>query len=135
MGSRRARPVAPTTVVFDTGALIALERGNERLRALLGLAVEMDATIIVPAGVLAQAWRDGAKQSRLSKFAKDPRVVVEVLDAETARASGALCARAETSDVIDASVIVAAMRHRCGVVTSDPADLERLAPTVALHRV
>lgn len=42
---------------LDTGALIAIERGDRRLQALLGEATVAGAEIAVPAGVVAQ---DGA---------------------------------------------------------------------------
>ncbi|HEY3000756.1 MAG TPA: hypothetical protein VGJ44_00275 [Kribbellaceae bacterium] len=44
-----------------------------------------------------------------------------------ARAAGALCGRAATSDVVDALVVVLAARLGAAVVTSDPVDLARLA--------
>jgi hypothetical protein len=43
----------------------------------------------------------------------------------TASASG-------TADVIDAIVIVTAVRHQAPVVTSDPADLTRIADSIGV---
>jgi hypothetical protein len=43
-------------VTLDTGALIAIERGDPRMQALLDEAAAVGADLAVPAGVLAQAW-------------------------------------------------------------------------------
>lgn len=37
-----------------------------------------------------------------------------------------MCGRSGTLDVIDASVVALAMRHRAGIVTSDPGDIAKL---------
>jgi hypothetical protein len=51
---------------LDTGALIALERGEERVIALLDRALATpDASIHIPAGVLAQAFEMGLVKCRL----------------------------------------------------------------------
>ena len=51
---------------------------------------------------------------------------VLVLDARQARAAGQLCGVATTTDVIDASVAVAAGDRGARVLTSDPDDIRRL---------
>ena len=52
-----------------------------------------------------------------------------------AEAAGALCGRAGTSDVIDASVVLVARRERAPVITSDVGDLRRLDPKLELERI
>jgi hypothetical protein len=52
-----------------------------------------------------------------------------------AEAAGVLCRRAGTSDVIDASVVLTALRERAVVVTSDPDDLRRLYSRVRVQRI
>ena len=53
------------------------------------------------------------------------------LDGASAHDSGSLCGRAGSTDVIDASVVVAASRlaarDSVAVITSDPDDIGRLA--------
>jgi hypothetical protein len=44
-------------VTLDTGASIAIDRGDRRLQALLDEAHVGGADLTVPAGVVAQAWR------------------------------------------------------------------------------
>ncbi len=119
MGPKRARPV-----VLDTGVLIAVERADRRVIRLLELAEE----IHVPAAVVAQAWRNPARQVRLVRvLAADP-VQVHALDDEEAKAVGHLCGASGTSDVVDASVVLLARRVGGVTVTSDPDDLHLIDP-------
>jgi len=60
---------------------------------------------------------------------------VPALDQILAEAAGALCGRAGTSDVIDASVVLTARRERARVVTSDVDDLRHLDPDLPLERI
>ena len=117
----------PRNLIFDAGALVALEKGDQKIRALLALAVRHDARIVIPAGVVAQVWRDGARQARLARFLASPSVTIDVLDSQSARACGILCGKSKTSDVVEASLLVSAARHGGVIVTSDPKDLRRLA--------
>jgi hypothetical protein len=119
--------------VLDAGALIAIERGDERMSALLDASRKTAVQFLVPAGALAQAWRDGTRQTRLARFLKTTQVAVLPLSDARARASGQLCGIAGTRDVIDASVVLAAREHQCAVVTGDRADLRVLNPSLELH--
>ncbi|HLI43966.1 MAG TPA: hypothetical protein VKU92_05805 [Acidimicrobiales bacterium] len=113
-------------IVLDAGALIAVERGD---RAVIALCAE-SAFVVVPAGVIGQVWRDGARQVRVGRLVNATGTVIEHLDLAVAKSAGALCGRAGTSDVIDATVVLGARAHRARVVTSDRADIARLDPAV-----
>jgi len=121
-----------TTVVLDTGALIGFERNDRRVVAIIVRELEHHDPIVVPAGVVAQAWRDGSRQIRLARLLGSPLCEVLAFDDRQARAAGQLRGVAATSDVIDASVAVAvavavAARDRgAKLLTSDPDDLRRL---------
>ena len=128
MGARR-----PREVVLDTSALIGIERRDGRMAALLAASLRTPVRFLVPAGVLAQAWRDGARQTRLARFLKTPAVEVLPLTDALARAAGVLCGLSRTSDVVDASVVLAARERRCPIVTGDPEDLGALDPSLRLH--
>ena len=130
MGKARAR-----SVVLDAGALIAFERRDARMRALVRRALETKSRLIIPAGVLAQVYRNPAEQVPLRALANGPTTTVPPLDRALAEASGTLCGRTGTSDVVDASVVLVARRERAVVVTSDTDDLRRLDPTLELARV
>jgi len=122
-------------VVLDAGALIAFERGGERARALVRLAVAREHTLVVPAGALAQVWRDGRRQARLASLVNHRLTEVDPLDEQMAKAAGALCGRTNTSDVVDASIVLTARTRGAAIVTSDTVDLRRLDPGAALHEV
>jgi hypothetical protein len=115
-------------VTYDTGALLAADRGERRMwvrhRALLALR-EIPT---VPAPVVAQGWRGGARQALLARLLVG--CDVEALEDEQARAVGSLAARAGTPDVVDACVVEGALRRRDLVVTSDPDDLKGIATAV-----
>lgn len=123
------------SVTFDTGALIALERGDSRMVALLQMLVRRRERLRVPAGVVGQAWRGGARQAVLARFLSSPEVDVVNLDQSMAQACGELCAATSTSDVVDASVVLVAREHHDTIVTSDVADLRRLDPSARLERI
>lgn len=115
-------------LVLDTGALIALDRNDRTMWAMLRVAADNATAVSVPAGAIAQAWRDGARQALRARALKHCDEVP--LDGGLARASGVLCGHASTVDVVDASIaVIAAARSRHGdvaIVTSDPDDLNQL---------
>jgi hypothetical protein len=125
----------PRTIVLDAGALIAFERGNARMRAVVREALAESVRLVIPAGALGQVWRGSPRQVALRALTKGPTTLVPALDHVLAEAAGVLCGRAGTSDVIDASVVLVARRERAVVVTSDVDDLRRLDPTLPLERI
>jgi predicted nucleic acid-binding protein len=120
---------------LDSGPLIAFERGDARIRALLREALDADVRVVIPAGVLAQVWRNPAKQVALSALSRASTTVVVSLDQVLAEAVGVLCGKRRTSDVVDASVVLTARREGAPIVTSDVDDLRHLDKGVELHRI
>jgi hypothetical protein len=88
--------------------------------------------VIVPAGVVGQAWRGGGRQARLARLLNARDVLVEPLIDAGARAAGVLCGITGTTDVIDATVLLTARRHDGIVISSDRGDLEVLDPTITV---
>lgn len=111
------------SVVFDAGALIALERRDSRVLALLSEIAAAEITVYLPAGVLAQVWRGTPRQALLSRLLKARAVKVVPLDQAEALRVGLLLARAGASDVTDAHVALVAKPLGALVVTSDPGDI------------
>jgi predicted nucleic acid-binding protein len=135
MGKARSRNIKsdgpPRTVVLDSGALIAFERGDERMRALFLEARAAGASLVIPAGVLGQVWRAPATQVALGSLVKAAMTTVASLDKVMAEAAGVLCGRRKTADVIDASVVLTArLEGAATIVTSDVNDLRHLDPGV-----
>ena len=90
MGRPRAR-LAPVVLTLDAGALIAIERGDPRMVALLDrVAHGIAARFAVPVNVLAQVWRGGTRQAVLARFLRLPEVEVVLLD-EPERPSAGGC--------------------------------------------
>ena len=73
--------------------------------------------------VVAQVWRDGANQARLAAFLKS----VTVHPLEDGRVLGRLLALAGTSDVVDAHLVMVAVRLGDSILTGNPDDLGRIA--------
>ena len=119
-------------LTLDAGALIAFGRGERGIIALLARALERELEVAVPAGVIAQVWRDGRRQARLARLLAADEVEIVVLDDGRARAAGQLCGVRRTTDIVDASVVLCARERGHRIVTSDPDDLARLDPAAAL---
>jgi hypothetical protein len=124
-----------TGVTLDAGALIAIEKNDRRVVAALRLALEEQLPITVPAGVVGQVWRDGARQVRLARLLGATAVSVEPLDDLRARAAGQLCGATGTKDLIDACVVLSAKARGDRIFTSDVAELRALDPAIRLERV
>jgi hypothetical protein len=122
-------------LTLDAGALLAFERGDRRVVNILRKAVVTGSNVAVPAGVVGQVWRDGARQARMARLLRSPTVEIEALDDHRAKAAGQLCGKAGTSDVIDASVVLCARHREHTVMTSDPHDLRRLDSTLKIDVV
>jgi hypothetical protein len=117
-------------VTYDTGALVAADRGERRIWARHRALLAARSVPTVPAPVVAQAWRGGSRQALLAQLLRGSDV--EALDDDLARAVGALAAKAGTTDVVDACVTEGALRRHDVVISSDPDDLRAIAG--AVHR-
>ncbi len=113
-------------ITLDAGALIALDRNDRRVVALIARAHETGAKVVVPAGALAQAIRKPERQARLSRLVRQPDTTVVALDRVDAVRVGRLLAASGTADVVDAHVVVCARRARTAVATSDEGDIRVL---------
>ncbi|HAS08994.1 MAG TPA: PIN domain nuclease, partial [Acidimicrobiaceae bacterium] len=93
-------------ITLDAGPLIALDRNDRRVVALLARARETGARVTVPATALAQALRRPAQQARLARLVRQPTTDVVPLDRVDATSVGRLLAASGTSDVVDAHVAI-----------------------------
>ena len=123
------------SAVVDTGALIAWERATRTMVALVAEARAIGATLTVPAGCVAQAWRNPRRQARLAALLRRPEIDIVPLDASDARLVGVLLASSQTTDTVDAHVAICALRLGLPVLTSDPGDLSRLSAEIQTVRV
>jgi hypothetical protein len=118
-------------VTYDTGALVAADRGERRQWARHRALLAHRDVPTVPAPVLARAWRGGSRQALLSRLLAG--CDTEALDDARARAAGTLAARAGTSDIVDACVVEGALRRRDLVISSDSGDLYAIAAATSSH--
>lgn len=111
-------------LTLDAGALIAYERGEERVREILAVAYVRGLVPTIPAVALAEVWRGDAKDARVARLLK--ACSIETLDERMARAAGHLRRATRGADTIDACVAVGVSQRGDAVATSDPDDLRRL---------
>lgn len=107
-------------LVFDSGALIALERGDRKVAALLVAAVAGGIEAVTSCACVAEVWRDPARQARLTRALSGFRELS--LDPLQARACGMLLAQTATNNVTDAALSQLA-RDGDTILTSDPHDI------------
>lgn len=107
---------------FDTGALIALERGDHRMRVVLKLARADGLRIVVPTVVVGEWWR-GKTKTRESIVAS---VQLEPLTVSLAKLAGEALAKVRKATFVDAVVMASAAQRGDVVYTSDQGDLDRL---------
>lgn len=119
-------------ITFDAGGLIALDRNDRRVIALLARATELGMRITVPATALAQAIRNHARQARLSRLIRQASTDLVPLNGPDATAVGLLLAESATTDIVDAHVVICAQRSGQVVVTNDPGDIGRIDPKLRL---
>jgi predicted nucleic acid-binding protein len=108
---------------FDTGVLIAADRGDRAIWARIEAIVNNGVLPTIPTPVVTEAWRS-SRQARLSRLLQLCRV--EPLDGHTARRAGELCGRAGSQDPVDAVVVSSAAARGGAIWTADPDDLRVL---------
>jgi predicted nucleic acid-binding protein len=111
-------------LTLDAGALIAYERGDERVREILAVAYARGLVPTIPAVALAEVWRGDAKDARVARLLK--ACSIEALDERLARAAGRLRRATPEASTIDACVAVGVSQRVDTVATSDPDDLRKL---------
>ena len=117
-----SRSAVPVGVTYDSGMLIAFDRGDRVSLARHAALVRAGQMPTVPAGVLAQVWRSD-RQVPLARALR--ACEVEPLTDDRARAVGRLAAATGHHDVVDLSVVEGALRRGHRVATSDPQGLLR----------
>ena len=125
MGRDQATTV-PDRLILDAGALIALARGDLRVRALIEHTLLDQVLVVVPTPVLAQVHRGGRDHARTDRAWRWIDEFVPTSE-RTARSAGELLARAGLSDAIDAIVAAEALDGApAAILTSDPKDISDL---------
>jgi hypothetical protein len=112
------------SMVCDTGALIAFDRGDRHVAALVEAVRRRRELLVTSSGCVAQAWREGGpKQALLARLLNG--IHERALDPTISRHVGGLCSATSSTDVVDAHVVSLA-RDGDIILTSDLDDLQKL---------
>ncbi|MDA8400287.1 MAG: twitching motility protein PilT [Actinomycetota bacterium] len=103
-------------VTYDTGALIAGNRNDRRMWALHVGFIAEKVIPVVPAPVLAEAWRGGSRQASLVRMLAG--CDFEAMSPDQARRVGELAGRSRLDDVVDVTVVEGAVRRGDDVVVT-----------------
>lgn len=109
-------------ITLDTGALIAVERRDDRMRALLTTALATGVRLTVPTCVVGEWWR--GQRGPVARILQAVRV--EPLHLELAKLAGEAMARVRGATLVDCVVVASAAQRGDLVLTSDLADLTRI---------
>ena len=113
-------------LLLDAGGLLAWAHGDPLARAVILEAVRREALVVVPIVVVAQVIRGGPTDAPVDQVLKRVGEFAAVT-LSAARQAGALLAATGTTDVVDALVVVEALRLLpAAILTSDPGDLRLL---------
>lgn len=118
-------------LTLDTGALIALERRDRRVKALITAALDQGGLVTVPAPVLVEWCRDASlRPTWLAALAIEP------LTAHVACLAGESLGRVGAGpSVVDAVVMTSAAQRGDRVLTGDMEDLTKLQAVFASVRL
>lgn len=114
------------TAVLDAGALIAIDKRDRSVGAMLRLLQREGAPIRTSAAAVAQVWRDGRRQANLARVL--PGVDIAALDEVAAKRIGELLRASDSTDLVDAHVALL-VPPEGRVLTSDDADIHALLRT------
>lgn len=117
-------------MILDAGFLISVDRGERAAQEFLTAALAHETPLTTTHPVVAQVWRDGARQARLVRFLQS--VVVVAFD--DGPEVGNLLTRSGTTDVVDAHLVVVAVRRSEPILTGDVHDLESLIAALPERR-
>lgn len=140
MGRRNPSPLTPR-LVLDTGALIALERGDARARAQLAAAASRGYVAAVPVLVMMEGLDGARPAARMNRVLASLDGDVALVPAIARQAPG-LRHRAGVASITDAVLVLEALAVPGSVIlTGDPGDIHALleasgsAGTVPVLRV
>jgi len=112
-------------VSFDSGVLIALERGETRAWAWMKRATERREPPLVSVVAVAECWRDHRGQRNLARALQ--ACDVRDVDLDQAKAAGRALGDVAGSGTSDALIAALAARTGAVLVTADIDDMRQLA--------
>lgn len=135
---KKSEAAASAPLILDSGAVIALSRGDQRARAFVDRALDMGSELLVPSVVIAETVRGGPGDAPVNRVLAAVDSVLAA-DASAGRIAGSLLGQTRSNETIDALVVAGVIQLGGGrILTSDPHDLALLASDaagVSVHRV
>ena len=113
-------------LILDAGALIAIDRRDRRVGAMLRVAQRDGLAVRSSAAVVAQVWRDRARQAPLAMMLRGVQILS--IDEMVGKQVGELLGRTKSSDIVDGHIALIATTGDV-IATSDPGDIQRLLDT------
>jgi hypothetical protein len=110
-------------LVLDAGGLIAVDRHDRRVGAMLRVAQQERMPVRTCATVVAQVWRNGSRQANLARVLTGVEAVS--LDLNSGKSVGEVLALSNAADVVDGH-LGSIVRSGDTVLTSDAADVKRI---------
>jgi predicted nucleic acid-binding protein len=119
-------------LILDSGAVIALADGQTRARQFLERALRDRLLVVVPAAVVAETTRGGARDAPINRILQAVHEIAPITEV-VAREAGRLLATASIPNAtVDALIVAEAVLHGPSVIlTGDPGDISAFA---ANHR-
>ena len=111
------------TAVLDAGALIAIDKRDRTVGAMLRVLQREGVPVNTSAAAVAQVWRDGGRQANLARVL--PGVDIAALDEVAAKKVGELLRASHSTDLVDAHVALLVTQDG-SVLTSDDDDIKAL---------
>ena len=111
------------TAVLDAGALIAIDKRDRTVGAMLRVLQREGVPVNTSAAAVAQVWRDGGRQANLARVL--PGVDIAPLDELAAKKVGELLRASASTDLVDAHVALLVTQEG-SVLTSDDDDIKTL---------
>jgi len=110
-------------LVLDAGGLIAIDRLDRAVGAMLRVAQQEKLPVRTSAAVVAQVWRNGALQVNLARVLAG--VDAATLDGVRGRSVGEILALSKTADVVDGHLGLV-VQSGDTVLTSDAEDIKKI---------
>ena len=114
------------TAVLDAGALVAVDKRDRGIGAMLRVLQREGVPVITSAGAVAQVWRDGRRQANLARVL--PGLDVAAMDDVSTKKVGELLRDNRTDDLVDAHVAIL-VQPADRILTSDEPDIKALLYT------
>ncbi len=120
-----------SAIALDSGALIALSRGDETVRAILRRWTNSGYETVVPCPVLSEVLRGKQGDAAVNHILNSRAAAIQILPVTEieARDAGLRIGRTTRKHVtVDALIVAVAVAHDVReIITGDPADIEALA--------